>query len=612
MDRTKVLYAMLLALASLGLQAQNVGIGEPSPTAKLHVNQPANVDAVFVVNTGTGNAIEAVSNVTTNTASMAWFRNGTDGVTLDAFMSNTAATASNILSFNDGLGIGVNIRQRNTGAGGTGIFIEQNGNGGFSRGVDMLMQATTTAYGQTIFHDGLGGGTYLDMRNTANNILGSYIIHRGLGTGAQIDLTNAANTSTANFVRTAGIGRGLEIDITNTGNGEVGAAVFHAGDGIGHYVAMTNTAATRNSVGLFVQYNGTGTTGGGGGNAAEIQHYGTNGNAVDIFTGNPAAAPGPANTTNQYATLSLSHMATGTSPALNAVKAAVNAINYSEDPTIVAQNLTATTGAVIEAYIQPSVAAASLATSIYGRADRTVPNGYGVAMWGDGGNYGVIGGTSTSAASSDFGLLSLTNSGAFGIKSFVIDHPAAPTEKTLRHFSVESNEVLNLYRGIVELDANGQAVVDLPDYFDAVNTNVTYQLTPIGTGVQPYVAVEEANNQFTVAGAPNTKVSWTIHAQRNDPTLQYFERSRGEDYKSPVTLKQPQDQGKYLVPEAYGQPKEAGVFYNAAREERAQEAFNKEAKQEALQAPEHKTTPVGKLQPSKATKEGGELSNNKQ
>lgn len=610
MDRIKLLYTMLLALGSLGLQAQNVGIGEPSPVAKLHVNQPANVDAVFVVNTGTGNAIEALSNVTTNTASMAWFRNGTNGVTLDAYMSNPAATASNILSFNDGLGVGVNIRQRNTGASGAGIFIEQNGNGAFSRGIDMLMQNTTTAYGQTIFHDGVGGGTYLDMRNTANNIIGSYIIHRGLGVGAQIDLTNTANTSTANFVRTAGIGRGLEVDITNAANTEVGSALFHAGDGIGQYVTMTSNTATRNSVGLFVQYNGSGGGVGGGGNAAEIQNYGTNGNAVDIFTGNPGAAPGPANTTNEYATLSLSHMATGTSPTPNAVKAAINAINHSEDPTIVAQNLTTTTGAVMEAYIEPNTPAAALATSIYGRADRAVPNGYGVALWGDGGNYGVIGGTSTSAASSDFGLLSLTNSGAFGIKSFVIDHPAAPTQKTLRHFSVESNEVLNLYRGIVELDANGQGVVNLPDYFDAINTNVTYQLTPIGTGVQPYVAVEEANNQFTVAGAPNTKVSWTIHAQRNDPTIQYFERTRGEDYKSPVTLKQPQDQGKYLVPEAYGQPKEAGVFYNAAREQRAKEALNKAPRKEALQTPEHKNTPVKKLQPSKVTKEGGELSNN--
>ena len=31
------------------------------------------------------------------------------------------------------------------------------------------------------------------------------------------------------------------------------------------------------------------------------------------------------------------------------------------------------------------------------------------------------------------------------------------------------------------------------------------------------------NNQFSIAGAPNTKVSWTIHAQRNDPTIRYYD-----------------------------------------------------------------------------------------
>ena len=609
MNRNNILYTALLALGSLGLQAQNVGIGEPTPIAKLHVNQTDNVDAVFVVQTGTGNTIEAVSTVPGNTGSMFWMRNGTNGVTVDAFMANAAATTSNIVSFNNGLGAGINIQQRNAGASGTGIFINQNGNDPFSRGIDMLMEPTTNAYGQTIFHDGLGGGTYLDLRNTANTVLGSYVIHRGLGVGTQVDLTNAANTSTATFLRTAGVGRGLEVDVTNAANTETASSIFHAGDGMGEFIALTNPAATRNSVSLFVQYNGSGGGVGGGGNALEVRNYGTNGNAVDLFNGNPALAPGPANTTNEYAVLSVSNMATGTSPTPNAVKAAMNAINYSEDPTIVAQNLSTTTGAVVEGYIEPTVAAAALSTSIYGRADRAPTTGYGVGLWGDGGNYGVIGGTSTNANSSNFGLLSLTNSGAFGVKSFVIDHPTAPTEKTLRHFSVESNEVLNLYRGIVELDANGQGVVALPDYFDAVNTNVTYQLTPIGTGVQPYVAVEEANNQFTVAGAPNTKVSWTIHAQRNDPTLRYFEETKGVGYKSPVTAKKPHEQGKYLVPEAYGQPKEAGIFYDAAREKRAEEALKKGPRQQALETPVRKTVPVEKLQPSKMPKEGGDLSN---
>ena len=607
MNKNKLLYTLALSLMGLGLQAQNVGIGEANPTAKLHVDQPANADGVFVVQTGTGNAIEVVSTVAGNAGSLAFFRNGTSGPTVDAFATNAASTSSNMLSVNNGLGAGVNVQQLSTGASNPGVFISQNGNGGFSRGVDIFMQGTTAAYGQTIFHDGTGGGSYVDLRNTTNNVLGSVVIHRGLGFGSQVDLTNAANGSTVNFLRTAGVGRGQEIVLTNTTNPQFGSGIFHSGDGIGAYIDMSNTVATNNSTGLLVTYNGTGGGVGGGGNVAEFQNYGTNGNAVDIFTGDPTLAPGPSNTTNEFATLSLSHMATGTSPTFNATKSAVNAINYSEDPTIIAQNRSTTTGSVIEGYISPITAASSIDVAIYGRADDFPTTGFGVGLWGDGGNFGVVGGTSTNVASSNFGLFSLTNSGASGTKSFVIDHPFAPSQKTLRHFSVESNEVLNMYRGIVELDANGQAIVTLPDYFDAININVTYQLTAIGTAIQPYIAEEEANNQFTVAGAPNTKVSWTVYAERNDPTLRYFERTKGPNYKSAVTDKKPAQQGKYFVPEAYNQPKEAGIFYNEAREQRAKEVLSKEFRQEAMKAPKRSNVATPKAQPTKMKKEGESL-----
>ena len=56
---------------------------------------------------------------------------------------------------------------------------------------------------------------------------------------------------------------------------------------------------------------------------------------------------------------------------------------------------------------------------------------------------------------------------ASGVKSFTIDYPLDPENKALRHYNIESNEVLNMYRGIVTLDANGKAIIDLPEYFDA-------------------------------------------------------------------------------------------------------------------------------------------------
>ncbi len=49
-------------------------------------------------------------------------------------------------------------------------------------------------------------------------------------------------------------------------------------------------------------------------------------------------------------------------------------------------------------------------------------------------------------------------------------------------------------------------------------------MTSIGTPQQAYVAKEISDNKFSIGGAPNTKVSWAVHAERNDPTLQYFNR----------------------------------------------------------------------------------------
>ncbi len=105
----------------------------------------------------------------------------------------------------------------------------------------------------------------------------------------------------------------------------------------------------------------------------------------------------------------------------------------------------------------------------------------------------------------------------YGYKEFVIPHPYK-TDMHLIHFAIESNEVLNVYRGTVILDNNGEATVYLPDYFDAINTEFSYQLTPIGAPMPNLHIKQEINhNSFTIGGgAPGMKVSWTVYAKRND------------------------------------------------------------------------------------------------
>ena len=121
--------------------------------------------------------------------------------------------------------------------------------------------------------------------------------------------------------------------------------------------------------------------------------------------------------------------------------------------------------------------------------------GYGVYGYTPNGGFGVVGsngGSNSSGFAGVFGGRVVVN-GNFsvnGSKAFVIDHPLDPANKLLYHFAVESPEVRNQYEGLVTLDQDGQAVVQLPDYFDALNADdeIHYQLTCVGGYVPVYIA----------------------------------------------------------------------------------------------------------------------------
>jgi hypothetical protein len=63
-----------------------------------------------------------------------------------------------------------------------------------------------------------------------------------------------------------------------------------------------------------------------------------------------------------------------------------------------------------------------------------------------------------------------------GIKQFRIDHPMDPENRYLVHASVESPEMMNVYSGNATTDDDGQAVVRLPSYFEALSRDFRYQL----------------------------------------------------------------------------------------------------------------------------------------
>ncbi|MEM9928255.1 MAG: hypothetical protein AAF840_00420 [Bacteroidota bacterium] len=133
-----------------------------------------------------------------------------------------------------------------------------------------------------------------------------------------------------------------------------------------------------------------------------------------------------------------------------------------------------------------------------------------------------------------------------GNKNFILDHPLDPANKILAHNAVESPDHVTYYDGTVRLDENGEAVVKLPDYFEALNTDYNYQLTCVGAFAQVYIASEIRKNQFTIAGGQaGMKVSWQVSARRDDPWAHDHPYQAEED-------KEPGDKGKYYYPEGYG------------------------------------------------------------
>jgi len=76
--------------------------------------------------------------------------------------------------------------------------------------------------------------------------------------------------------------------------------------------------------------------------------------------------------------------------------------------------------------------------------------------------YGVRGYNSGGTAVYFTGNVNITGTLTKGGGSFRIDHPLDPANKYLQHSFVESPDMKNVYDGVVVLDANGRATVDLP------------------------------------------------------------------------------------------------------------------------------------------------------
>lgn len=133
-----------------------------------------------------------------------------------------------------------------------------------------------------------------------------------------------------------------------------------------------------------------------------------------------------------------------------------------------------------------------------------------------------------------------------GGKHFVIDHPLDPANKYLSHSSVESPDRKTVYDGTTFLDDKGEATIELPGWFEALNRDFRYQLTCLGGHAPVYIGEKLQGNRFKIAGGkPGLEVSWQVTGIRQDPWAQAH----------PIAVEMPKpkgEQGYFLHPTLHG------------------------------------------------------------
>jgi hypothetical protein len=191
----------------------------------------------------------------------------------------------------------------------------------------------------------------------------------------------------------------------------------------------------------------------------------------------------------------------------------------------------------------------------------------GIGAVGYSGGIGVVGFNPNAGGLAGYfsGNVAITGTLTKGAGAFRIDHPLDPAHEYLQHSFVESPDMMNVYNGNLTTNAKGFATVTLPAYFQALNKDFRYQLTVVGRSfAQAIVWKQIRDNRFVIrTNEPKVKVSWQVTGIRHDP---YANAHRIQT----VVAKPAAEQGKYLHPELYGQPKSKGESPRVVRKEVAQ------------------------------------------
>ncbi|MBA2718676.1 MAG: hypothetical protein H0U52_05420 [Chloroflexi bacterium] len=377
-------------------------------------------------------------------------------------------------------------------------------------------------------------------------------------TGLTAEATGTAATGVSGLASGAG-GTGVEgvapwVSGETTGvHGEVASpqgvgvrGVSAAGGGIGPGVLGTTnspigigvraeaTAPTGNSAALFAVNASTGGIGVYGRATA------TTGNTFGVF-GETSSSPDPAISAGVWgiSNATTGYGGTGVYGQTLSTDAASGVLGWAFASTGTAAGVTGMTQS-------------GNGTGVFGYAPSSP--GIGVLGQGSGNGYGVY---SSGPAKVD-GNLEVTGTIGSGAAGFTVDHPLDPANRYLSHSSVESSDMKNIYDGVVTLDGAGEATVTLPDWFEALNRDVRYQLTPIGAYAPVFVRAKVKSGRFTIAGGKaGQEVSWQVTGIRKD--------AWADAHRIPVEkVKTGAAKGRYLHPVEHGQTAAKGIRTPAA------------------------------------------------
>jgi len=325
-----------------------------------------------------------------------------------------------------------------------------------------------------------------------------------------------------------------------------------------------------------------------------------------VFTSNlssnsPLSLQAPAGMTRMYINDVTGNVSIGTALTIGP---RLNVYNSGSDPVLITgvkgEANNSSVGDAYGGYFSASTSGGGIASGVYASGGNVGVDAYGAAtgVIATGGSYGVFGTSGLSGGAGVYGYNNL-NDFTYGVYSsgdarvtrnltidgatyatgfifkngggFRIDHPTDPANKYLYHSFVESPDMTNFYNGNVKLDAKGEATVELPDWFRALNKDFRYQLTAIGApGPNLYIAEEVSGNRFKIAGGTaGMKVSWQVTGIRQDAYASAHRIAVEEE-------KTGKERGKYLQPKAHGVSETFGMNYEETQRMEAEQKKMKE------------------------------------